>query len=128
MCPASDMKGYNIGDPSPILAGKHCEDVSDDDDNEEPMAGSALFPGSDFFFNSKGSPEIPPDLTVSTCPTWCSTMGTSATLLRFSALLHGSVSHPPLSCLSSAMCLMSLGFHAYLCLLHIFNCSLSMVL
>jgi hypothetical protein len=44
---ASDMKGYDIGDPSPISAGKHGED--DDEDDDEAMAGSALFPGSDIF-------------------------------------------------------------------------------
>jgi hypothetical protein len=42
-----DMRGYDIGDPSPISAGKYGGD--DDLDDEEAMAGSALFPGSDIF-------------------------------------------------------------------------------
>jgi hypothetical protein len=38
------VKGYDIGDTSPVSAGKHGEE-----DDEDAMAGSALFPGSDIF-------------------------------------------------------------------------------
>jgi hypothetical protein len=40
------VKGYDVGDPIPVSAGKHGED---DDEDEDAMAGSALFPGSDIF-------------------------------------------------------------------------------